>query len=124
MLGRQHQRVRVFGTNAICLQFTAEDGSLTMMGSAMRIQADGSCANYQYAGAVKGNLDEAGLADLAAGLDVGLAFGDQLAQEDNPVMEGIHFREDSLLKQDRALAKYVRYVKAFPRSKGACDFLD
>ncbi len=124
MLGRQHQRVRVFGTNAICLQFTAEDGSMTMMGSAMRIQADGSSAIYQYAGALKGDLDEAGLADLAAGLDVGLAFGDQLSQEDNPIMEGIHFREDSLLKQDRALAKYVRYVKQFPRGKAACDFLD
>jgi hypothetical protein len=52
-----------------------------------------------------------------------LAFGEQLLKDDDPVMTTVHFREDLLLPADRALTRFLRYVRSFPRANPARDFL-
>jgi phenylpropionate dioxygenase-like ring-hydroxylating dioxygenase large terminal subunit len=52
-----------------------------------------------------------------------LAFGRQLMKEDQPTLSRISFRQDILTHSDRVLAKYFDWVRAFPRSSDACDFI-
>jgi phenylpropionate dioxygenase-like ring-hydroxylating dioxygenase large terminal subunit len=52
-----------------------------------------------------------------------LAFGRQLMTEDRPTFSRMSFRQDILTNSDRVLAKYFDWVRAFPRSSLACDFI-
>ena len=57
---------------------------------------------------------------------IGIWAGDRvsaLLKDDDPVMTTVHFREDLLLPADRALTRFLRYVRSFPRANPARDFL-
>jgi hypothetical protein len=44
-------------------------------------------------------------------------------KEDGPTISRISFRQDILTHSDRVLAKYFDWVRAFPRTNIACDFI-
>jgi hypothetical protein len=52
-----------------------------------------------------------------------LAFGRQLMNEDRPTFSRISFRQDTLTHSDRMLAKYFDWVRAYPRTSVACDYI-
>lgn len=125
LLGDMRSWVRVFGTSCITLTFRpVAGGDDILMASAMTPEPGGGCRNYQIAAATAGDRSTERLAHVDALLEMGLAFGDQLVREDTPVIDGIHIRDDVLLPVDRALGRYFRYVREFPRSNTACDFLE
>ena len=38
-------------------------------------------------------------------------------------MQTIHFREDVLLPADRALSRFLAYVRGYPRAHPSADFI-
>lgn len=59
----------------------------------------------------------------AAMIQQSLGWARNLMKEDGPVISRISFRQDMLTHSDRVLAKYFDWVRAFPRSSAACDFI-
>jgi hypothetical protein len=47
---------------------------------------------------------------------MGEAFFKRLIDEDTPIMSSIRFREGVMLEADRALSKFLKYVRTFPRA--------
>jgi nitrite reductase/ring-hydroxylating ferredoxin subunit len=122
-LGEMEQHITVYGTNTIML--TGQMGGMdVLMGSSAVPLPDGRARNFQYAATPRatGTDEEREQADVA--LSMALAFGEQLLKDDDRVMSTIHFREDLLLPADRALTRFLRYVRAFPRANPAREFLD
>jgi phenylpropionate dioxygenase-like ring-hydroxylating dioxygenase large terminal subunit len=121
-LGMMHQHIKVFGTNTIMLTGQMM-GQEVYMGSSAVPLPDGRSRNFQYAATPKGDgsSDERDQADAA--LTMALAFGEQLLKDDDRVMSTVHFREDLMLPADRALVRFLRYVRAFPRANPARAFL-
>jgi phenylpropionate dioxygenase-like ring-hydroxylating dioxygenase large terminal subunit len=122
VLGEMDQHIKVFGTNTIMLTGRMAGMDVFMGSSAVPIPA-GGCRNFQYASTPKGDGDEADRERADAALTMALAFGEQLLKDDDPVMGTVHFREDLLLPADRALTRFLRYVRSFPRANRARDFL-
>lgn len=56
-------------------------------------------------------------------IEQSLNFGRRLMDEDTPILDRISFRQDILTHSDRVLAMYFDWVRAFPRSAVACDFI-
>ena len=122
-LGEMDQHITTFGTNTIML--TGQMGGMdVLMGSSAVMLPDGRARNFQFAATprVTGADEEREMADVA--LSMALAFGEQLLKDDDRVMATIHFREDLLLPADRALTRFLRYVRAFPRANPGREFLD
>jgi nitrite reductase/ring-hydroxylating ferredoxin subunit len=121
-LGPMEQHIKVFGTNTIMLSGQMAGMDVLMGSSAVMLPA-GSARNFQFAATPKraGTDEEQEQAEVA--LSMALAFGEQLLKDDDPVMGTIRFREDLLLPADRALVRFLRYVRAFPRTNPARDFL-
>ncbi|MGH9032894.1 MAG: Rieske 2Fe-2S domain-containing protein, partial [Acidimicrobiia bacterium] len=122
-LGEMEQHIKVFGTNTIMLTGKMA-GTDMLMGSSAVMLPDGRSRNFQFAAAPRrtGTDEEREQADVM--MSMGLAFGEQLLKDDDRVMRTIHFREDLLLPADRALVRFLRYVRAFPRAHPARDFLN
>ena len=121
-LGEMHQHIKVFGTNTIML--TGEMmGAQVYMGSSAVPISEGRCRNFQFAATPKGDGSDAEREQADGALGMALAFGEQLLKDDDRVMSTVHFREDLLLPADRALVRFLRYVRNFPRANPARDFL-
>ena len=123
MLGEMEQHITTFGTNTIML--TGKMGGMdALMGSSAVPLPDGTSRNFQFAATPRttGSDEEREQAEVA--MSMGLAFGEQLLKDDDRVMSTIHFREDLLLPADRALTRFLRYVRSFPRANPARDFLN
>jgi hypothetical protein len=93
------------------------------MGSSAVPLPDGGSRNFQFAAALRGDGSDTDRENAEIALSMALAFGEQLLKDDDAVMGTIHFREDLLLPADRALTRFLRYVRAFPRANPARDFL-
>lgn len=112
--GMLHQYVKCFGNNAITLTMTAADG-VEILGAFAGTPVPGGCRGFNIAATVRGSApDEEQRADQV--LFLSEAMMTQLQTEDAPVMDTIHFREDVLIDADRALAKFFRYNREFPRA--------
>jgi nitrite reductase/ring-hydroxylating ferredoxin subunit len=122
-LGEMDQHIKVFGTNTIMLSGQMAGMDVLMGSSAVMLPAGGS-RNFQFAATPRneGTDEEREQADVA--ISMALAFGEQLLKDDDRVMETIHFREDLLLPADRALVRFLRHVRSFPRAHPARDFLN
>lgn len=121
-LGPMDQHIKVFGANTIML--TGEmAGMKVFMGSSAVPRPNGGARNFQYAATPKGDGSDADRENAEMALSMALAFGEQLLKDDDAVMSTIHFREDLLLPADRALTRFLRYVRAFPRANPAREFL-
>jgi phenylpropionate dioxygenase-like ring-hydroxylating dioxygenase large terminal subunit len=121
-LGEMDQHIKTFGTNTIMLTGRMA-GMEVYMGSSAVPLPNGTSRNFQFAATPKGDGSEGEREQADAALTMALAFGEQLLKDDDRVMSTVHFREDLLLPADRALTRFLRYVRAFPRSNPARDFL-
>jgi len=46
-----------------------------------------------------------------------------IVSEDIPIMQTIHFRPGTLTKSDKALGKFLQYVRNFPRAHPSAEFI-
>jgi hypothetical protein len=121
-LGEMDQHITTFGTNTIML--SGQMGGMdVLMGSSAVPLPDGRSRNFQFAATPRstGSDEEREQAEMA--MSMAIAFGEQLMKDDDRVMSTIHFREDLLLPADRALTRFLRYVRSFPRANPAREFL-
>jgi phenylpropionate dioxygenase-like ring-hydroxylating dioxygenase large terminal subunit len=121
-LGEMDQHIKVFGTNTIMLTGRMA-GMDVFMGSSAVPLPSGGARNFQFAATPKQDGSNAEREQADAALTMALAFGEQLLKDDDPVMGTIHIREDLLLPADRALTRFLRYVRSYPRANPARDFL-
>lgn len=121
-IGTMSQRIRQSGTNtvALCATVNGEDSMALFSGTPLR---DGVTASYSFA-ATPDTRDGSSEQDDAveARLAIQEAFSDQLLADDVPVLSTIRFKEGALLPDDRMLARYLRYVRSYPRMDPA-DFV-
>jgi nitrite reductase/ring-hydroxylating ferredoxin subunit len=52
------------------------------------------------------------------------AYARRLIEEDLPIMQTIHFRQDHLTASDRLLAEGIRWIRAYPRANPAGALLE
>ncbi|MFC5994481.1 Rieske 2Fe-2S domain-containing protein [Pseudonocardia hispaniensis] len=112
--GMLRQHVKCFGNNAITLTMTRRDGSQVLSAFGGTPVPNGS-RGFNVAATVKGSgsAEDEQRVDRVLGMSEALIT--QLQDEDAPVMDTIRFREDVLIEADRALGKFLRYVRDFPR---------
>lgn len=110
-----HQRVRCFGNNTITLTMTTKDGA-EVMGSFSGTPVPGGCRGFNIQATAKSDGTPEGDAKVEQILFMSHAVMIQLQDEDMPIMDTIRFREDVLIEADRALGKFFRYVRDFPRA--------
>jgi hypothetical protein len=48
----------------------------------------------------------------------------RMGAEDSPIWSGMHFKPGALTKSDRALARYLRDLRRFPRAHPSADFIN
>jgi nitrite reductase/ring-hydroxylating ferredoxin subunit len=121
-LGVMEQHITVFGTNTIMLSGTM-GGMEVLLGSSASPLPNGGCVNWPFAATPRDESSPEAKQGCENRLMMGLAFGDQLLKDDTPVMNTIHFREDLLLPADRALTRFLRYARHFPRANPGGEFL-
>jgi hypothetical protein len=117
-LGVFEQHVMVFGTNTITLSGKMAGADMLTLFSGVPLPSRHT-RGWVVTATRPGGGDDAVAARLAAGE----AFFLGLIAEDNPVMQTIRFREDVLLPADHALARFLAYVRRYPRAHPAVDFI-
>jgi len=119
-MGELTQSVRIFGTN--CLYFLAQfQGRPVFQMSAGKALPGNNTLASMIIATPKGSPEEA--QEIRTVLEQGMAFGRQLFEEDDIVLQKIHFRHDMLSASDRMLKIYFDYVSSYPRSDIACDMI-
>ena len=118
-IGRMSQRIRQSGTNTVALCATLEGEDSMAMFSATPLR-DGVTESYSFA-ATPDSRDGTPEQDEAVEMRLSIqeAFSDQLLADDTPVLSTIRFREGALLPDDRMLARYLRFVRQYPRMDAA-----
>ncbi|HEX6310017.1 MAG TPA: Rieske 2Fe-2S domain-containing protein [Acidimicrobiia bacterium] len=118
-IGRMEQRIRQSGTNtvALCATVNGEDSMALFCATPVR---DGLTESYSFA-ATLDTRDGSPEQDEAVEMRLAIqeAFSDQLLADDTPVLSTIRFREGALLAGDRMLARYLRFVRQYPRMDAA-----
>lgn len=61
--------------------------------------------------------------DTDAFLDEMLELSKSIISEDAPILNTIRFRQGTLTKSDKALARFIEYIRQFPRAHPSADFL-
>lgn len=114
--GAFDQKIRVFGTNTICLRGTmAGQQMLTMYTGTPR--PNGYTRGWVVSAAP---LPERATAEAVEACDQQVAMTEAffvgLIDQDTPVMSTIRFREGALIPADRALGRFLKYVRAYPKA--------
>lgn len=120
-MGYVRMNVHMIGTNT--LHLTGEMmGRMMYLMSTSRSLPGNRTQIYQCAATAR--RDEPGDEQVAAAMiEQSLQFGRRLMEEDMPILNRISFRQDVLTHSDRVLAMYFDWVRAFPRSSVACEYI-
>jgi nitrite reductase/ring-hydroxylating ferredoxin subunit len=113
--GMLHQHIKCYGNNAITLTMTASD-NVEILGAFAGTPVKGGCRGFNIAATPKSAGGEDEDMRVEQVMFMSDAMMTQLQNEDAPVMDTIRFREDILIDADRALARFFRYNRDFPRA--------
>jgi hypothetical protein len=120
-MGHLDMMIHMHGSNTLLL-WSKTMGRMMYMMSCGRPLPGNRTQIYQACGTPR--RDVPGDEQMAAAMNnQSLAFGRQLMNEDRPTFSRISFRQDILTHSDRMLAKYFDWVRAFPRTSVACDYI-
>ena len=109
------QHGRITGVNTFSQQLTMGDQDLFMLFSGAPI-AHGHTMGFYVYGVRDTGQGRDGAAERLAGLR---DFVRRLLAEDAPVLDTIRFRPRVLVASDRHLARFLKYVREFPRAAAA-----
>jgi len=112
-LGIFDQRIRVTGTNTIALAGRLNGMAILSMATGTPTP-DGRTHGWSFTGTPKSEGNDAEREDR---LQIGEAFFRRLIQEDEPIMKTIRFHDGLLIDADRALARFLQYVRRFPTAR-------
>lgn len=109
------QRIRVTGTNTIALAGRLNGMGILSMATGTPTP-DGRTIGWSVTATPKSEGDSA---ERNQRLEIGEAFFRRLIQEDEPIMKTIKFHDGLLIDADRALARFLNYVRRFPTARPA-----
>jgi len=112
-LGIFDQRIRVTGTNTIALAGRLNGMAILSMATGTPTP-DGRTHGWSVTATPK---SEGSDAEREQRLQIGEAFFRRLIQEDEPIMQTIRFHDGLLIDADRALARFLQYVRRFPTAR-------
>ncbi len=115
-----HYRVRHHGTNLSLISGTVDRHELRIL-IAFAIPCPGVSEVFTMLATRPGD----GPVDVpSAALDqIADVFG-VMGGEDNPLLESAHFMPGTLTPHDRQLARFLQFVRRFPRANPAADFIN
>ncbi len=116
-LGVFDQRIRVTGTNTIALAGRLNGMAILSMATGTPTP-DGRTRGWSVTATPK---SEGSDAEREQRLQIGEAFFRRLIQEDEPIMKTIRFHDGLLIDADRALARFLQYVRRFPTARPAAE---
>jgi phenylpropionate dioxygenase-like ring-hydroxylating dioxygenase large terminal subunit len=116
-LGIFDQRIRVTGTNTIALAGRLNGMAILSMATGTPTP-DGHTHGWSVTATPRSEGNDA---EREQRLQIGEAFFRRLIQEDEPILKTIHFHDGLLIDADRALARFLQYVRRFPTARPAAD---
>ena len=116
-LGVFDQRIRVTGTNTIALAGRLNGMAILSMATGTPTP-DGRTHGWSVTATPKAEGSDA---EREQRLQIGEAFFKRLIDEDTPIMQTIRFHDGLLIDADRALARFLQYVRRFPTARPAAD---
>ena len=116
-LGVFDQRIRVTGTNTIALAGRLNGMAILSMATGTPTP-DGRTHGWSVTATP---MSEGNDAERAQRLEIGEAFFRRLIQEDEPIMKTIRFHDGLLIDADRALARFLQYVRRFPTARPTAE---
>ena len=116
-LGVFDQRIRVTGTNTIALAGRLNGMTILSMATGTPTP-DGRTHGWSVTATPKAEGSDA---EREQRLQIGEAFFKRLIDEDTPIMQTIRFHDGLLIDADRALARFLQYVRRFPTARPAAD---
>jgi phenylpropionate dioxygenase-like ring-hydroxylating dioxygenase large terminal subunit len=116
-LGIFDQRIRVTGTNTIALAGRLNGMAILSMATGTPTP-DGHTHGWSVTATPRAEGNDA---EREQRLQIGEAFFRRLIQEDEPILKTIHFHDGLLIDADRALARFLQYVRRFPTARPAAD---
>lgn len=116
-LGVFDQRIRVTGTNTIALAGRLNGMAILSMATGTPTP-DGRTHGWSVTATPRAEGNDA---EREQRLQIGEAFFRRLIQEDEPIMKTIRFHDGLLIDADRALARFLQYVRRFPTARPAAD---
>ena len=114
-LGVFDQRIRVTGTNTIALAGRLNGMAILSMATGTPTP-DGRTHGWSVTATPRAEGNDA---EREQRLQIGEAFFRRLIQEDEPIMKTIRFHDGLLIDADRALARFLQYVRRFPTARPA-----
>jgi phenylpropionate dioxygenase-like ring-hydroxylating dioxygenase large terminal subunit len=116
-LGLFDQRIRVTGTNTIALAGRLNGMAILSMATGTPTP-DGRTHGWSVTATPRAEGSDA---EREQRLQIGEAFFRRLIQEDEPIMKTIRFHDGLLIDADRALARFLQYVRRFPTARPAAN---
>ena len=112
-------RVGIYGTT-IFYQSSVFDGRWFGFIAPFGLPRPGQTKTYMIMAARKADSDAAA---TQAFLNFALDLEKKVVSEDVPIMQTIRFKPGTLTKSDKALSKFLQYLRNFPRAHPSAEFI-
>ncbi|MBI3797140.1 MAG: Rieske 2Fe-2S domain-containing protein [Deltaproteobacteria bacterium] len=112
-------RVGIFGTS-IFYQSSTFNGRWFGFIAPLGLPRPGQCKTYMVIAARKSDSDAA---STEAFLKFAMDLEKRVVSEDVPILQTIHFKPGTLTKSDKALGKFLQYLRNFPRAHPSAEFI-
>jgi len=112
-------RVGIFGTS-IFYQSSTFNGRWFGFIAPFGLPRPGQTKTYLVIAARKADGDAA---STEAFLNFAMDLEKRIVGEDTPIMQTIHFKPGTLTKSDKALGKFLQYLRNFPRAHPSAEFI-
>lgn len=112
-------RVGIIGTS-IFYQSSVFNGRWFGFLAPFGLPRPGQCTTYMIIAARKADGDDAA---NEAFLNFAMDLEKKVVSEDVPIIQTIHFKPGTLTKSDKALSKFLQYLRNFPRAHPSAEFI-
>lgn len=112
-------RVGIIGTS-IFYQSSVFNGRWFGFIAPFGLPRPGQCTTYMIIAARKADGD---VAANEAFLNFAMDLEKKVVSEDVPIIQTIHFKPGTLTKSDKALSKFLQYLRNFPRAHPSAEFI-
>jgi len=99
------------------------DGRWHMSMSGLGLPRSGSCEHYYTCAVHKGDGSQASETEARNFLDEFMLTFEKMLDEDDQILRGLRYKPALLTASDASLARYLEYVRKFPRANPARDFI-
>lgn len=114
-------KVTVSGVNLVLIEGVF-DGRWFAVAACLGVPQPGACDFFVATFIDRREWGDA--ADAAAGLAEYQAIAARMGAEDSPIWDTMHFRPGTLTRSDKALARYLDDLRAFPRAHPSAEFIN